>query len=79
MGVGVLTHRQAEILKYHRLGYTQKEISQALGVSQPRVSRALKDAEKKIRLAKDTLEFLEELRYLKEMRERGFKGELVLR
>ncbi len=79
MGIGILTYRQAEILKYHTLGYSQEEISKILGVSQPRVSAALKEAKKKIQKARETLEFLEELNYLKEMKNKGFKGDLVLR
>ncbi len=78
MGIGILTYRQAEILKYHTLGYSQEEISKILGISQPRVSSALKKAKEKIEKARETLEFVEELNYLKEMRERGFKGDLVL-
>lgn len=79
MSVGILTYRQAEILKYHWMGYSQEEISRMLGISQPRVSSALKEAKKKIKKAQETMELLEELKYLREMKERGFKGDLVLR
>ncbi|GCC11786.1 putative transcriptional regulator [archaeon] len=79
MKVGILTYRQAEIFKYHTLGYSQEEISKLLDISQPRVSAALKEAKKKIENARETLKFLEELNYLNEMKSKGFKGDLILR
>ncbi|WP_456475416.1 LuxR C-terminal-related transcriptional regulator [Candidatus Pyrohabitans sp.] len=78
-GVGILTERQAQVLRYAAMGYTQGEIASALEISQPRVSSVLKAAQKKIALAKKTMEFYEELKYIKELRERGFHGDAVLR
>jgi len=78
-GVGILTERQAQVLRYAAMGYTQEEIAKALGISQPRVSSALKAAQEKIALARRTLEFYEELKYIKELRERGFRGDAVLK
>lgn len=77
--IGILTRRQAEVIRFHALGYTQEEISKALGISQPRVSAALKTAKKKINLAKATIDFYEEVSYLAELRKAGFKGEAVLK
>jgi transcriptional regulator len=77
-GVGLLTKRQAEVMRFHTLGYTQEDISKALGISQPRVSAALRAAKEKISLAKATLEFYEEISYISELRRAGYKGEIVL-
>jgi transcriptional regulator len=77
-GVGLLTKRQAEVMRFHTLGYTQEEISRALGISQPRVSAALRAARKKVSLARATLDFFEEINYIAELRKAGYKGEIVL-
>ncbi len=77
-GVGLLTKRQAEIMRFHTLGYTQEEISKALGISQPRVSAALRAAKEKISLAKATIDFFNEINYISELRKAGYKGEIVL-
>ena len=75
---GILTDRQAEVLKYEMMGYTQEEISKLMGISQPRVSAALKRAKEKIEEARATLDFYREIQYIKEMKDAGFQGELVL-
>lgn len=77
--VGVLTEKQAEVLRYYVLGYSQEEISKHLGISQPRVSAALKTAKNKIDLAKKTVDFYEELQYLASLREAGYKGTAILK
>jgi transcriptional regulator len=77
-GIGILTHRQAEVMRYRAMGFSQEEISQQLGISQPRVSAALKAAEEKVRLAKETLEFYNEITYIEKLRKAGFKGEVIL-
>ena len=79
MGVGVLTHRQAQVLRYHLLGYSQGEIAEAMGITQPRVSALLSRALEKVEQARQTLEFYEELRYIKELRDRGYREEAILR
>ncbi len=79
MSVGVLTGRQAQVLRYHLLGYSQVEIAEAMGITQPRVSALLSRALKKVALARQTVEFYEELMYIRELRERGYRGEAVLR
>jgi transcriptional regulator len=78
-GIGILTKRQAEVVRFDALGYTQEEISEALGISQPRVSAALKAAKEKIDLARETVDFYEEISYIAELRKAGFKGEAVLK
>lgn len=77
-GVGLLTKRQAEVMRFNTLGYTQEEISKALGISQPRVSAALKAAKEKISLARATVDFYDEINYISELRKAGYKGEIVL-
>ena len=77
-GVGLLTKRQAEVIRFHTLGYTQEEISRALGISQPRVSAVLRVAKEKISLARATIDFHDEIRYISELRKAGYKGEIVL-
>ncbi|MFQ6105638.1 MAG: sigma factor-like helix-turn-helix DNA-binding protein [Candidatus Hydrothermarchaeaceae archaeon] len=78
-GLGVLTERQAEIVRLNAFGYTQEEISKLLNISQPRVSSALKTAGKKIEDAKETVEFYEEVKYLGELKKSGYRGEAVLK
>mgnify|MGYP001298936050 FL=1 len=78
-GIGILTHRQAEVLRYSILGHTQREISKQLEISQPRVSAAIKTAKDKVRLARETLDFNDELRYLAILRESGYKGNAILK
>jgi transcriptional regulator len=77
--VGVLTPRQAEVLKYEVLGFSQEEISKQLGISQPRVSAALKTAKDKVALARDTVDFHEELKYLASLRDSGYRGQAILK
>jgi Tfx family DNA-binding protein len=77
--IGLLTERQAEILKMDALGLSQEDISKALNISQPRVSAALKKAKEKIRKAQATVKFYEEIKYLKELKKSGFRGEAILR
>jgi transcriptional regulator len=77
--IGFLTERQAQILRFASMGYTQAEISRALGISQPRVSAALRTGREKLQKAEETLEFCRELRYIGEVRRSGFRGEIPLR
>jgi Tfx family DNA-binding protein len=79
MGIGILTDRQAEVIRMEALGFSQEEISKALNISQPRVSSALKKAKEKIERARETLDFYEEINYVKSVRKSGFRGEAVLR
>ncbi|MEK6977253.1 MAG: sigma factor-like helix-turn-helix DNA-binding protein [Candidatus Hydrothermarchaeota archaeon] len=76
--VGLLTERQAEVLRFEALGYSQEEIARALGISQPRVSSALKAAKEKVEMAGVTLEFYKEVTYIGEQKRAGYKGYLVL-
>lgn len=78
-GIGILTKRQAEVVRFDALDYTQEEISGALGISQPRVSAALKAAKEKIRRARATIDFYEEVTYIASLRKAGFKGDAVLK
>ncbi len=78
-GIGTLTKRQAEVLRFAAFGYSQEEISKRLGISQPRVSTVLRTANEKVEKAKAVLEFYEELKYLAEIKKSGHKGEAVLR
>ena len=75
----MLTARQAEVLRYDILGYSQEEISRQLRISQPRVSVALKTAKDKVALAGDTVDFYEELKYLSSLRDSGYKGSAILK
>ncbi len=76
--VGLLTERQAEVLRFEALGHSQVEIARALGISQPRISSALKAAKGKVERARITMEFYEEVKYIRERRRAGYKGNLVL-
>ena len=76
--VGLLTERQAEVLRFEALGYSQGEIARALGISQPRISSALKPAKRKVERARVTMEFYEEVKYVGERRRAGYRGYLVL-
>ncbi len=78
-GIGILTNRQAEVLRYTILGHTQREISKQLGISQPRVSAAIKTAKDKVRLARETLDFNDELKYLAILQESGYKGNAIMK
>ncbi len=77
--VGILTEKQAKALKLEALGYKQDEISKILGVSQARVSMLLKTAKEKIKKAKETVEFYEELEYIKKVKKSGYRGEIFLK
>ncbi len=76
--IGLLTERQAEVIRMEALGMSQAEISQKLEISQPRVSAALKTAKKKIERARATVDFYNEVKYVGGLRTSGFRGEAVL-
>ena len=60
------------------LGYKQEEIAKILNISQPRVSKLLKSALKKVKLAEETVKYYKELKRLKNAREKGFKEIIIL-
>ncbi len=74
---GILTKRQAEVLRYYMLGYKQEEIARILNISQPRVSRILKTALKKVELAMETVKYYKELKKLKNARKMGYKEVII--
>ncbi len=74
---GILTKRQAEVLRYYMLGYKQEEIAKILKISQPRVSKILKSAFNKIRLAEETIKYYRELKKLSNAKKKGLK-EIIL-
>ncbi len=76
--IGILTERQAEVIRMEALGMSQDEISERLEISQPRVSSALKTAKRKIEEARATVDFYNEVKYVGGLRKSGFKGEVVL-
>lgn len=76
--IGILTERQAQVLRMAALGMNQEEISRALGISQPRVSAALKKAKEKIKKAEVTVKFSQEIRYIEKIRASGYRGEAII-
>ena len=57
----MLTKKEIQILELRKKGLKQNEIASKLKISQPAVSAFVNNALKKIRDAKRTLEFVEDL------------------
>ena len=58
----ILTKRETEVLKLKKRGFRQKNIATKLHISQPGVSGLYTNALKKIKEAKETVDFAKELK-----------------
>lgn len=56
---GFLTKKEHEVYRLQKKGYSQNEIVQRLGISQPQVSQIISTIDEKVKRSKETIEIIE--------------------